>query len=84
MQKSLIFMCFHGVFLGNQHDMWSQEHNGTVSLVADGAHSPRAQHHGGTKALTSWGGGQRSRLAQRVEALFDRTAPVQKWLRRHG
>jgi len=26
----LIFMCFHGVFLGNQHEIWSKQHNGKV------------------------------------------------------
>ena len=29
-QKPLIFMHFHGVSLGNQHEMWSKQHNGKV------------------------------------------------------
>ena len=29
-QKPLNFMCFHGVFLGNQHEIWSKQHNGKV------------------------------------------------------
>jgi LPXTG-motif cell wall-anchored protein len=29
--KPSIFMRFHGVFLGNQHAMWSKQHNGKVS-----------------------------------------------------
>jgi SAM-dependent methyltransferase len=28
--KPLIFMHFHGVFLGSQHKMWSKQHNGKV------------------------------------------------------
>jgi hypothetical protein len=28
--KSLIFMRFHGVFLGNQHEIWPKQHNGKV------------------------------------------------------
>ena len=31
-QKPLIFMRFHGVSLGNQHKIWSKQHNGKVSL----------------------------------------------------
>ena len=31
-QKSLIFMHFHGVSLGNQHEIWSKQHNGKVRL----------------------------------------------------
>jgi hypothetical protein len=27
----LIFMRFHGVFLGSQHEIWSKQHNGKVS-----------------------------------------------------
>jgi hypothetical protein len=30
-QKPLIFMHFHGVFLGSQHKIWSKQHNGKVS-----------------------------------------------------
>jgi hypothetical protein len=30
-QKPLIFMRFHGVFLGRQHEIWSKQHNGKVS-----------------------------------------------------
>jgi hypothetical protein len=30
-RKWLMFMHFHGVFLGNQHAMWSKQHNGKVS-----------------------------------------------------
>src|SRR5438552_2195334 len=30
-QKPLIFMRFHGVSLGNQHKIWSKQHNGKVS-----------------------------------------------------
>jgi hypothetical protein len=33
-QKPLIFMHFHGVLLGSQHEMWSKQHNGKVSLIA--------------------------------------------------
>jgi hypothetical protein len=29
-QKSLMFMRLHGVFLGNRHAMWSKPHNGKV------------------------------------------------------
>jgi hypothetical protein len=29
-QKPLIFMHFHGVFLGSQHEIWSKQHNGKV------------------------------------------------------
>jgi hypothetical protein len=29
----LIFMRFHGVFLGKQHEIWSKQHNGKVKLV---------------------------------------------------
>src|SRR5215211_1115150 len=29
-QKALIFMRFHGGFLGNQHEIWSKQHNGKV------------------------------------------------------
>ncbi len=32
-QKPLIFMRFHGVFLGNQHEIWSKQHNGKVSKI---------------------------------------------------
>src|SRR4029434_3236550 len=32
-QKPLIFMHFHGTFLGSQHEMWSKQHNGKVSLL---------------------------------------------------
>src|SRR4029450_2976286 len=32
-QKSLIFMHFHGVFLGSQHERWSKQHNGKVSRL---------------------------------------------------
>jgi hypothetical protein len=32
-QKSLIFMHFHGVFLGSQHEIWSKQHNGKVSIL---------------------------------------------------
>ena len=31
--KPLIFMRFHGVFLGSQHEMWSKQHNGKVSKL---------------------------------------------------
>src|SRR4030095_16012909 len=31
-QKPLIFMRFHGVFLGKQHEIWSKQHNGKVSI----------------------------------------------------
>jgi hypothetical protein len=30
-QKPLSFMRFHGVFLGNQHEIWSTQHNGKVT-----------------------------------------------------
>ena len=29
--KPLIFMRFHGVSLGNQHEMWPKQHNGKVT-----------------------------------------------------
>jgi len=29
--KPLICMRFHGVFLGNQHEIWSKRHNGKVT-----------------------------------------------------
>jgi hypothetical protein len=32
-QKPLIFMHFHGVFLGSQHEIWSKQHNGKVSTL---------------------------------------------------
>jgi hypothetical protein len=32
-QKSLIFMHFHGVFLGTQHEIWSKQHNGKVRIL---------------------------------------------------
>src|SRR5437879_6730876 len=28
-------MCFHGVFLGNQHEIWSKQHNGKVRVFND-------------------------------------------------
>jgi hypothetical protein len=31
--KPLIFMHFHGMFLGSQHEIWSKKHNGKVSSV---------------------------------------------------
>src|SRR5216683_3510170 len=31
-QKPLIFMRFHGVFLGSQHEIWPKQHNGKVSF----------------------------------------------------
>jgi hypothetical protein len=31
-QKPLIFMRFRGVLLGDQHAMWSKQHNGKVSI----------------------------------------------------
>ena len=31
-RKLLIFMRFHGVFLGNQHEIWSKQHNGNVRI----------------------------------------------------
>src|SRR5262249_3149236 len=31
-QKPLIFMHFHGGFLGGQHEMWLKQHNGKVRL----------------------------------------------------
>src|SRR4030095_4029899 len=39
-QKSLIFMHFHGVFLGSQHEIWSNQHNGKVSLLRQGTGIP--------------------------------------------
>src|SRR2546421_2847859 len=32
-QKPLIFMRFHGVFLGSQHEIWSKQYNGKVRKV---------------------------------------------------
>ena len=29
-----MFMRFHGVFLGNQHELWSKQHNGKVSIFS--------------------------------------------------
>ena len=34
-RKPLIFMRFHGVFLGRQHEIWSKQHNGKVSSMLD-------------------------------------------------
>ena len=31
-QKPLIFMHFHAVSLGKQHEIWSKQHNGKVSI----------------------------------------------------
>jgi hypothetical protein len=31
--KPLIFLRFHGVFLGSQHKIWSKLHNGKVSVL---------------------------------------------------
>jgi hypothetical protein len=31
-QKPLICMHFHGVLLGRQHEIWSKQHNGKVSI----------------------------------------------------
>jgi hypothetical protein len=31
----LIFIRFHGAFLGNQHEIWSKQHNGKVSREKD-------------------------------------------------
>src|SRR5215217_5480240 len=46
-QKLLIFMSFHAVLFGNQHEMWSKQHNGKVrsvlsssTLVVDRALAP--------------------------------------------
>jgi len=30
LRKPLIFMHFHGVFLGSLHEIWSKQHNGKV------------------------------------------------------
>ena len=35
-QKPLIFMRFHGLSLGCQHEIWSKQHNGKVSRVLSG------------------------------------------------
>jgi hypothetical protein len=32
-QKPLIFMCFHEVFLGIQQAIWSKQHNGKVNTL---------------------------------------------------
>src|SRR4029453_17715065 len=32
-RKPLIFMHFHEVFLGSQHEIWSKQHNGKVSIL---------------------------------------------------
>jgi hypothetical protein len=32
-QKALIFMRFHGGFLGNPREIWSKKHNGKVSKI---------------------------------------------------
>jgi hypothetical protein len=32
-RKALIFMHFHEVFLGSQHEIWSKQHNGKVSRL---------------------------------------------------
>ena len=32
-QKPLIFMCFHEVSPGSQHEIWSKQHNGKVSIL---------------------------------------------------
>src|SRR2546421_12053747 len=31
--KPLIFMRFHGVFLGSQHEIWSKQYNGKVREI---------------------------------------------------
>jgi hypothetical protein len=32
-QKPLIFLRFHGVSFGKEHEMWSKQHNGKVSTI---------------------------------------------------
>src|SRR4030095_5453900 len=39
-QKPLIFMRFHGVFLGKQHEIWSKQHNGKVSVLRGSSWAP--------------------------------------------
>src|SRR6266568_4033728 len=36
-QKPLIFMRFHEVSLGNQHKIWSKQHNGKVRIMDFGS-----------------------------------------------
>ena len=35
--KPWMCRCFHGVLLGNQHAMWSKQHNGKVSSIRETA-----------------------------------------------
>ena len=42
-QKSLIFMHFHGVLLGSQHEIWSKQHNGKVNIVMTGSDDPAVE-----------------------------------------
>jgi hypothetical protein len=32
-KKLLVFLRVHGIFLGHQHALWSQQHNGKVRLM---------------------------------------------------
>jgi hypothetical protein len=44
-QKPLIFMHFHEVFLGSQHEIWSKQHNGKVrAYLSHELVSCRVQH----------------------------------------
>src|SRR3954467_13056392 len=38
-QKPLIFMHFHEVFLGSQHEIWSKQHNGKVRSAISASRS---------------------------------------------
>jgi choline dehydrogenase-like flavoprotein len=44
-QKPLIFMRFHGVFLGRQHEIWSKQHNGKVRDLAQFVKDNAWGHH---------------------------------------
>ena len=43
-QKSLMFMRFHGVFLGNQHEIWSKQHNGKVRVLPPTSSGSQLRH----------------------------------------
>jgi hypothetical protein len=43
-QKPLIFMRFHGVFLGRQHEIWSKQHNGKVRTIRHPAYFAKLQY----------------------------------------
>jgi hypothetical protein len=38
-QNPLIFMHFHAVLFGKQHESWSKQHNGKVTLESNMSHA---------------------------------------------